>query len=213
MGEAVTCSNGHPVIEIAPERQSENFYRKIILVMRNFKTAFPTHDSEKGEAYHGKTGQNDIDSWRRVRDNYCSDVFDGWKTLTMTWKNMTQYEIGMYAQYENLFDPDEGPKIVQRMANLFKEAGFPVAPDNDFPCIWYQSLKPEYDRLKDYWKYNPGFTEAQREGILNLLDLFRKEVAEDKELMAILDTYYDDIQANMPIDNVMAPKLDERTRS
>lgn len=177
------------------------------MVVRNYKTVYPTHDSEKGEAYHDKKGQNDLDAWRKGRDMWYSNVFDGWKGLIMTWKNMTEYEIGMYAQYESMFDPERGPATVQRMADLFKEAGFPVAPKEDLPCIWFQAVKPEYLRLKEYWKYTPGYTKEQRDKILHELDIFQEEVADDKELAAILKEYYDDMSVSTPIDTP-APKVD-----
>lgn len=198
--ESVTCANGHPVVDIGPGKQKDNFYHKVIMVVRNFKTAYPTHDSEKGEAYHDKTGQNDIDSWRKGRDQWTSGVFKSWKDLLMTWKDMPEYEIGMYVQYEHMFDPALGPAVLERMSELFKEAGFSVAPNEDLPCIWFQTMKEEYFRLKNYWKYTPGFTKEQRDEILGAMATFQKEVADDKELATILKTYHDDMTDNTLID-------------
>lgn len=198
--ETAACATGHPVIPISPQKQSANFHRKVIMVIRNFKTASPSSDSEKGEAYHGNTGQNELDKWRKGRDMWTPGSFDNWKGLVTAWKNMTEYDIAMYVQYESMFDPERGPAIVQRMADLFKEAGFPVAPNEDIPCMWFQAIKPEYERLQEYWKYNPGFTEEQRDLIVKGLDTFQKEVTDDTELTAILKEYIDDVRTNTQID-------------
>lgn len=113
---------------------------------------------------------------------------------------MPEYEIGMYVQYEHMFDPALGPAVLKRMSELFKEAGFSVAPNEDLPCIWFQTMKEEYLRLKDYWKYTPGFTKEQRDEILGAMATFQKEVADDKELATILKTYHDDMTDNTLID-------------
>jgi len=201
LDEAATCSNGHPIVGIGPENQKGNFYNKMILVLRNFQTTFPSHINEKAMAYHGATEQIPVEQWRKTRDQWYTTGWEGWKKVIMTWKEMQEYEIGMYVQYEALFDPDRGPIVAQKLADLLQGAGFTVAPKEDIPCIWYRSIKNEVEGLKN-WKYRSGYTKEQRDLIVKEHDTFIAEVAAtDKDLAAVLKEYRDHIKENTLLDS------------
>jgi hypothetical protein len=200
LDETATCSNGHPITAIKPEKQADNFHPSVLMGIRNFRTAFPTYFQDKAIAYHGATGQVDEDDWRQTRDKFYASAFEDWKGLVMTWKEMKEYDIGMYLEYEALMDPGRGPETLIRLAVKLKNAGFNVAPAKDIPCIWFQAVKDEPSRLKEFMKYTPGFTFDQQQFILKELEKFIKEVSDDKDLVAILQEYYTDTRDNTPID-------------
>jgi hypothetical protein len=202
--ETATCAQSHPVVEIGPEKQADNFHSSVLLAIRNYRWALPTHMNDKAEAYHGAKGIMLEEDWRKNRDQWYKNVFEGWKKLIMTWKNMKEYDIGMYIQYEAIMDPKRGPATLQQIASQLGSAGFTVASEVDIPCIWYQVVKDEYVRLNDYWNYVPGYTAEQQDYLLQELDKFQKEVADDKALVAILKEYYVDIRDNTRIDKPWA---------
>ncbi|CAB9500469.1 expressed unknown protein [Seminavis robusta] len=198
--ETATCSNGHPQVDIGPEKQKANFYHSAIMVIRNIRTAFPVFHNDKAIAYHGLKGQMPENEWRQARDTWYSGVLTGWKGVLTTWKAMKAYDIGMYLQYEELMDPLRGPDATQRLANLLQSAGFTVAPKEDLPCIWFQAIKGEYLRLKEFRQYEYGYTLQQRDAIVKQLEEFQKEIVNDKPLANIVQEYIDDVRDNTRID-------------
>ena len=205
--ETAVCTQAHPAVPIGPEKQTENFHHSILLGIRNFRTVYPTFHNDKAEAYHGVKGQVDESEWRKNRDEYYKSVIEGWKGLIMTWKDMKEYDIAMYIQYEALMDPDRGPTTLEKISNHLEKAGFSVAPKRDIPCIWYQVYKAETMRLNEVMQYIPGYTTEQRDFLLEELKKFQKEVADDKELVTILQEYYDDIRDNTRIDKPWENKV------
>jgi hypothetical protein len=198
--ETATCSQGHPVIDIQPEKRVNDFQSSVFLLVRDYRMTFPTHMNDKAEAYHGAKELMPEEAWRKSRDQWYKVVFDGWKEHIMTWKNMKEYDIGIYIEYEALMDPDRGPITLKHIAAILQAAGFTVAPETDMPCIWFNAVKDEYIRLKEYWKYIPGYTSEQQDYLLQELDKFQQEVSDDNDLVAILKEYYDDTRDNTRID-------------
>jgi hypothetical protein len=88
---------------------------------------------------------------------------------------------------------------VQRVARVLQSAGFPMAPDGDLPCLWFQVVKDEYLRLQTYLQYT-GYTEEQHAFKLQEINNFKAETADDNALSAILQEYYYDIKDNAFID-------------
>lgn len=198
--ETVTCSNGHPVVSVGPEKQADDFSSSVLLVIRNYMVVFPISFFDKAEAYHGATEQPSETEFKKVRDIYFVNGFEAWKNLIITWKQMQEYDIGMYIQYEALMDPDRGPPTLQRIADQLKTAGFSVAPKEDIPCIWFQAVKEEPARLREYLNYIPRYTTTQRDVILDDLKKFQHEVADDTELVSILKEYYKAIKDYEPVE-------------
>lgn len=204
--ETAVCSQAHPAVPINPEKQVDNFHHSVLLLIRNFKSVYPTFFNDKAKAYHGVNGQVNEEEWRKNRDEYYKSVFEGWKTLVMAWKEMREYDIALYIQYEALMDPDRGPDVLGRIADQLQSAGFAVAPKKDIPCIWYQVFKEEAIRLHDFMEYTPGFTLEQRDYLLKELEKFQTEVSDDDALVAILKEYYTDIRDNTRIDKLWENK-------
>ena len=194
------CTNGHPMEAIGPEKQTQQFDSRVIVVIRNFRDAYPAFHNDKAIAYHGAKGQVDQDGWRQHRDQYLSGSFEAWKSAIMTWKNMDYYRIGMYFPFETIMDPEKGPPLLQRLGEQLTAAGFVVAPPDQMPCIWYQAVHDEYKRQEQFYKYIPGYTIPQREYLLAEMNKFIQEVSEDEELVAILKKYSVDIRDNTRID-------------
>ena len=200
--ETVACSNSHPVVDINPDSRSEDFHDKYILILRNMATMFHTNFNEKQEAYHNAKGQTPVEDWRKFRDQWYKGVPEGYVSLIRTWKNLQHYDVGTYVQYEEMMDPKRGPQAMTRLANLLQASGFDVAPQEDLSCIWYQTIKPEYDRLKEYKQYTYGYTQEQVDFFVEGLTKFQEEetIKDDKALASILQEYIHAIQENTYID-------------
>jgi hypothetical protein len=194
------CTNGHPMTPVGPEAQTEEFDSRVILVIRNFRDAYPAFHNDKAIAYHGAKGQVDKNEWRKFRDQYLSGSFGQWKETITVWKTMEYYRIGMYFPFETILDPQKGPSLMQRLGEQLAAAGFVVAPPDQMPCIWYRAVHGEHKRQAQFYKYIPGYTIVQRDYLLAEMDKFIQEMSEDKELVAILKEYRVDIRDNTQID-------------
>jgi hypothetical protein len=203
--ETATCSQVHPVVGIGPESRTGDFSPNVIMSIRNFKTALPAFYSKKANLYHGVVGQMPEDSWRQLRDQYVEYGFADWKGLLKAWKSMEYYRISMYLPYEHLLDRTKGPITVQRLADKLNEAGFDVAPPSDMPCIWYKATQSPLAYEKDYYTYTPGFTAKQRDFMLQEMKKMMEDMADDVDLVAILQEYYDDIRDHTRIDQPWTP--------
>ena len=196
------CTNGHPMTAIGPQKQTSNFHRKVIMVVRNFYTAYPAFVQDKAFAYHGAKEQVPKEEWISSRDEWTKSSFETWKSFFVEWKTMNDYyDIGTYVVYEKLVNPDVGISVVERLAEQLKQAGLEIAPAEQIPCIWYQSVEPEYRRLESFYKYNPAYTPEQREYfITEMYKLIQDMNGEDEELVLILQEYVEEIRSYMPID-------------
>lgn len=197
--ETATCS----VSNAPPE--NDLFHSKYMLVLRNPKSLLPFAANSKGNLYHGYTGQTPIEQWRNIRDTWMEKMMSDWVSDIKDWMK-TNYEIGLYIVYEDLFDIQKGPNIVKEIANVLKEGGFEVVDDDDFPCVWYNSIGEEkiqqYHKNKyDFDEYIPGFTEEQQELMTSSINEFIDEVRDnDIKLESILTRYVNNIRTETIID-------------
>eukprot|EP00977_Amphora_coffeiformis_P017260 scaffold5533_cov159-Amphora_coffeaeformis.AAC.16 len=157
---------------------------------------------DKAFAYHGAKEQVPKEEWISSRDEWVKSSFEAWKNFFTEWKNMNDYyEIGMYVVYENLLDPDTGITVVERLAEQLKQAGLEIAPVEQIPCIWYQSVEPEYHRLESFYKYQPSYTPELKEHFIVEMDKLIQEMNEkDAELVLILREYLEEVKSRMPLD-------------
>ena len=147
------------------------------------------------------------DEWRPFRDEWLESMVDEWVKMVDTWKKMTKYSVGMYLAQEQLWDPVRGPMVLQRLANLFKKAGF-TTPDDDeeIPCIWLkimggeEAIKAHHRNPYEYRDYIPGFTVAQREMMFEKLNNLATKHVNDTELVELLREYQNDIRTMARID-------------
>jgi len=209
--ETVACTQSHPLVGVGPEKRTDKFQQNVLFVIRNFKQAYAGHFNDKQILYHdSKVGQAEEEEWRKSRDSHITNAFSEWKETILEWKNMDYYHIGLYVPYEELLDPQMGPALTSKVAQQLNLAGFPVADSqDDLNCIWWETVKDEWSRLKNYYSnYVPGYTEKQQQFMLRELKNFRNELLASagdnddstKELVRILNNYYNDIRDNTRID-------------
>jgi hypothetical protein len=211
VSETAACSQGHPYVPVGPEKQTANFASPVVFVLRNIAAAFPAHHTDKGMAYHGAKGQAPENEWRQVRDQHLKGAVNNWKEMILWWKQADYYQIALYVPFEHLLDPTMGPALVQRLAGLFQNAGFDVAPAPDLPCLWYQAAKPEWARQHALLEYVPGYTKEQRDFLLQELKDFQKLVQGDDDLVAILEEYYAQIRDHTRLDVAFSENNDNQT--
>ena len=208
--ETAACFNVHPVVDMGdyPDTQSDKFYNKIILGMRNPMFALPSFYNGKQIKYHGLCDgcQVSEDEWRPFRDEWLESMMDEWVKTVETWKKMTKYSVGMYLAQEHIWDPVRGPLVLQRLANLLKEAGF-TTPDDDeeIPCIWLkimggeEAVKAHHGSPYEYPAI-PGYTVPQREMMFEKLNDLAAKHVNDTELVDVLREYQNDIRTKARID-------------
>lgn len=126
------CTTSHPTVPIHPETQTKQFDPHMILLVRQFRTAWPTHFYEKGIMYHEKEGQISEEEWRSFRDSWFNTT--GWKQSFVAWKQLNYYNISAYIPYEHMTDPVKGPEVVKKVAKVLQEAGYTTAPADQLPC-------------------------------------------------------------------------------
>merc|ERR1712232_691029 len=108
----------------------------------------------------------------------------------MGWRKMPGYKIGMYLEYEKLLDPEEGPVMVEQVAQVLRSSGFETAEDSEIPCIWYKTIKPQWEDDKDFYQYIASYTADQKNLLLKELENFMEEIGqEDERLVSILKGY------------------------
>jgi hypothetical protein len=196
-------------------RNTHKYDSNIVLVMRDFQTAFPASFYDKDVSFHEATSQAPENSWRSFRDQWFG--VHGWAQTIVDWKGLTDdneyYKIAMIVQYEKLMDPIHGPKIVQRLGNLFQEAGFestPLITLEDAKCIWYQVLeinRKEWSTRNAFYKdYKPGYTPQQRDLMMAVYRNLTATFADNDELVSILNEYIqngndENIQLDIPWQN------------
>lgn len=195
------CTNGHPLVSIGPQKQTKQFHHTVILVMRNFYTAYPAFVQDKAFAYHNVEGQITNEEWKDSMRQWTKSSFEAWKNIITEWKQMQEYEIGMYVVYEELMDPETGVAVVHRLADLLRKRGLEIAPVEQIPCIWYRAVEPEYRRLAEFHKYTPGYTVELKAFMIAEMEKFIHEVQpSDNKLATILKMYLEDIRSNVVVD-------------
>jgi len=206
--ETATCSNVHPMIEMAggPDKKSDKFYSEYVMAIRNPMAAIPAYINEKQIKYHGTIGQMTEDAWRKFRDEYFNGLIKEWITFLETWTS-SNYMTGMYLVYEELHDVDQGPKALKRLRSIFRNAGFVVAPEVDVSCIWFNAIGEENIQQNhmikyEYKDYIPGYTKAQKEIFLTTLSTFVDKSKGNEELTSILQKYSNTIMQTIRIDEI-----------
>jgi hypothetical protein len=199
--QVAACTTGPEI-----ETRVSYFYPDAVFAIRNFGTSFPANFNDRSLTYgppKKSRSQVPVDKWREFRDRWFPKSVHEWANSIKAWKQQDKFRIGVYAQYEKLWDPTAGPQVVQELALLFQTAGFAVPTVlDDISCVWYQSMKDEYQKKKDFMEYIPGYTLEQKDMLLaELVDLTQtKEIAEDDKLMAILKEYQREVLEDIPTD-------------
>jgi hypothetical protein len=195
------CTNAHPLVSVGPQNQAGNFNRNVIMVVRNFATAHEAMIQDKAFAYHGATEQMPVAEWQKMRDEWTKSSYASWKSFFTAWASMTDYKVVLYVQYERLMHPDSGIEVVMRLADALKQAGLQTAPPDQVPCIWYNAVVPEYQRLENFYKYEPAYTDELKVFLQAEVEQFIHEIkGTDEELVAILQDYLFEIQHNLLMD-------------
>ena len=217
-GLTVTCRNVHPYIEMPgfPEKFNSTFYSKYIMVLRNPMTSFPASYYGKSARDDKTVGQPPEEEWRMNRDIEFEDMVEEWKKMIITWHE-TNYELGMYIVYEDLFHAAKGPGVTKELQSLVKEAGFAVAPEEDLDCIWYNAVgKATLEKFHksgfEYDEYIPGYTQEQKVILLQELQALKIKFRKDETLGHILDRYILEIMTNFRVDGRFSRKAETATK-
>ena len=163
---------------------------------------------DKAVAYHGAKEQVGEENWRENRDQWMKPNLVAWLDMPLWWINATDYySIDQYVQYEKLIygDTTAASQIMAKLAALLQEAGFSVAPRDDWLCIWYSTIKKERKRLKSFYRYTPGYTVEQRRLIMKAYNDFIAEHqqllgAKSPDLLRILSDYSEEVRESVMID-------------
>jgi len=200
ISETAACSQGHPYVPVNPETQTNNFQSPVIFVIRNVAYEFPATMTDKAMAYHGGAGQISQENWKNARSEWLEGSITAWKDMIRWWKNADYYQIVLYLPFEHMLDAERGPKLVARLADVYRSAGFDVAPEADLPCLWYQSVYKEWERQSKLTSYVPAYTESQKNLLVNEMASLIEEFAKDHALSSILKEYYQEIRDNLKVD-------------
>jgi hypothetical protein len=211
----VTCQQLHPIVGIGPlpENQADKFQQKIIMPIRNPMSCIPEHYQQKAYMYHNAQGQVTIEDWRSFRDQWLTKtVISEWKSVITTWKNMKEYEgVGLYVPFEHIMDIVRGPIIVNELATILRNRGFPVVPSDDVKCVWYKVTKSHFQAAINESKnrnlppqqilqypfaidYIPRYTALQKEYMIAELKSLSDIYPDDTILISILNEYIQQIQ-------------------
>lgn len=191
-------------------KKSDIFDDSMMFEIRNPKYVFPFLHNEKAIRYHGQVGQVDVSNWRTVREQYFDKNMNTWVEILNSWATSEEYKIGFYFNYDDFVRTETGPQMMQELADLLRSSGFNVAPDEDLPCLWYQSVGKDtiehyIDYKFDFIDYVPMYTEKEQQ---KMLDLLSAEITKygpdgeypDERLVAILKKYYEDVRDDTRID-------------
>lgn len=206
MSETVACTQGHPLIDIKPHEQTQNFQPHVIMPIRNFATAFPASLTDKNIAYHQGTKQTTIDEWRSTRDEHMKGSFESWKTMILWWKQAEYYQIALYLPFEDVFwrENGSGAEIVKELSDVLRtKGGFESTNSHDdLKCIWYRIYKDEWHRQQSIMEYIPPYTQEQQQWMMDEMKKFQShdQVSDDPELVALLDRYIAQIAQFTPLD-------------
>ena len=188
----------------------------VILVVRNFLTAFPASHADKHVAYHQPKGTQALppqlqppeNNWRQVRDEYLEKSMTTWREMIRYWKKggtngtitpgSDYYRVGLILPFEWMMDPLRGPGLVQQLADLYRQVGFDVdlpsssssSSSSYIPCLWYQVASKEWHRQEElHSDYIPGYTVAQRDLMVREMEEEWQEEQDDPVLNILLQEY------------------------
>lgn len=208
---AATCKTHWPTLQIEnpeePREQVKRMYHRYVALVRNPMNALPSYFNYVWEYNNGLRDhsiQGDEQEWRIYRDSRIVDQLDAWKQLFIAW-DQQPYELAFYLPFEQLIDSVQGPKMLRRLVDEFRSAGFEVAPDEDISCLWYRVVKEgevkqgKYSTKRTH-KYMPGYTKEQKQMILNVLDEVKTLFSNRTELVELMDEYIADVMKNTRID-------------
>jgi hypothetical protein len=211
----ITCQQLHPIVGIGPlpEKQVDKFQPRVIMPLRNPLTGAPEHYQQKAVLYHGATQQVPVSDWRAYRDEWLQQtIVSEWNSVVTTWKDMKEYQgIALYVPLEHVLDVQRGPLVVEELATLLRQAGFPVIPASDVHCAWYRVTKshiqaaidrsaedkistPQALRYPFATEYIPGYTAQQKAYIITELHELQQRYPDDTVLLSILQEYILEIQ-------------------
>ncbi|KAL3904306.1 MAG: hypothetical protein SGILL_010119 [Bacillariaceae sp.] len=184
VSETVGCTQGHPIVPIQPETQTQNFQPKAIVFVRNFVTAFPASLTDKNIAYHKAQSQNAISDFKKLRDEWYQSTFESWKGLLEWWSitsdtNKNPYQVAMYVPFEDLMTTDRstGRQMLQKLSQVLRDGGFEAASSvDDLDCIWYGTVKEEWQRQQSIMEYIPMYTASQKDWIVEHLQQYVQQV-------------------------------------
>jgi hypothetical protein len=209
--ETAACMLVHPMIEMkpGPEGKTTVFSPPLIFVMRNPVTVFPAFLNNKRIKYAKLPGQQPINEWRKLRDDALpGSLWDGYKAQYLKWLSYTNehYTEGMFLAYEHLMDEKRGPKIIEQLASILSEAGFPTVPKEEMSCLWYQTIGKEglehyYKYFYEFDDYLPSITEPQQAYLVKELSTWIEESKEKSAVLSsLLTEYRDTIQKDITLD-------------
>jgi hypothetical protein len=198
-GQTATCLASS---DVNPDQF--DFYGKAIVHVRNPFTGFPASYNLKSQLYRGLEGQNPIEEWRNARDAWSYGMIEEFKTAATAW-TASKVDVGMYLVHEDLYDIEKGVEVMKKLRNFLFEAGFPVVPEEDLSCVWYNTLGNEritnyHNHGYEYGDYVPAYTKAQKVKYLKELEEVKKTVENDMELAGIIDRYIKESETETDID-------------
>lgn len=210
-GQSVTCLVSS---DVQPDAKIGTFHDKYILLVRNPMTGFPAGYNIKSQKYRGLAGQNSMEEWRSVRDQWGMSAVQSLTDVIVHWNATQYYDIGMYLVYEDLYRLDRSLQVMKNLRKFLLESGFQVVPEEELPCVWYNAIGKDtiaqyLSTGYEYGDYVPGYTLEQKNKMLMDMKQFRQTVVErnkDSELVAILDRYIKDMETNMVLDEVVVSK-------
>lgn len=211
--ETAACMLVHPMIEMkpGPEGKTSTFASPLIYLMRNPLTNFPAFLNSKRIKYAKLPGQQPINEWRAQRDPVLpGPLWEGYKAQYLKWfsyaSDIEHYKDGLYLTHEHLMDEQKGPQVIEQLASILSEAGFPTVPKEQMSCVWYQTIGKEgldhyYKYGYDFDDYMPSVTEMQQTYLMKELATWIEE-SKDKNptLAAILQEYHDTIESDITPD-------------
>lgn len=124
-------------------------------------------------------------------------------TMNETGRTNGYYQVGLVVPFEWMLDPLQGPPLMERLAVLYRKAGFETLPSSDIPCVWYHMASKELQRQKELLsEYIPGYTITQREYMLKQVEEMVQDYKDDKDpfLKVLLQEYKDQILHDTRID-------------
>jgi len=203
-----TCKTHWPTISYRrrsePAKDKERFADRYVVLMRNPRHALPSYFNYKWESRNrvkSHSKQAPKEDWINWRDNSFEAEIGNWKNLFLQWQKQP-FERAMYLPYEALTHIDSGPHIFGQFAAEMRKTGVHVAPEKDLACLWYSVVKGQKAERtqRATHTYVPAYTVQQKVLFLEMLDSLRQMFRNDTELVEILNGYYEDIRANIPIE-------------
>ena len=204
--ELAACMLVHPIVPLSPlpddPKFTSLFNEEVILVLRNPRTQLPVHSNMKAIKYHGLTGQQPEDEWRAFRNAWLQSMLEGWRSSILAWTSLKNYKIGLFLPIEDILNPQKGPILLAKLADLLRKHGYEVADKKDMNCIWYQAVGREnieqFNRYGyEFSDYMPKYTQADQELLLSSLKNISDSHSQYEELVTLMDSYSKDVREKM----------------